>query len=63
MLQAMKQEGLAPFNAENTKDAPVLIVTSFVKDVAGFDKDGPRAMSSEICGVPMIWACIMKIFY
>lgn len=40
MLQAMKQEGLAPFNAENTKDAPVLIVTSFVKDVAGFDKDG-----------------------
>ena len=40
ILQAMKQEGLAPFNAENTKDAPVLIVTSFVKDVAGFDKDG-----------------------
>ena len=40
MLQAMKQEGLAPFNAENTKDAPVLIVTSFVKDVSGFDKDG-----------------------
>lgn len=40
MLQDMKDEGLAPFNAENTKDAPVLIVTSFVKDVAGYDKDG-----------------------
>lgn len=63
MLQAMKQEGLAPFNAENTKDAPVLIVTSFVKDVAALIRTVPRAMSSEICGVPMIWACIMKIFY
>ena len=40
MLQAMKQEGLAPFNAENTKDAPVLIVTSFVSNRSGFERDG-----------------------
>ena len=31
MLQAMKLEGLAPFNAENTKDAPVLIAHKLCK--------------------------------
>lgn len=40
MVSALKQEGLAPFNAVNTKDAPVLIVTTFVKDRAGYDRDG-----------------------
>ena len=39
MLNKMKHRGSLPFNAENTKDAPVLIVT-FVRDCSGFDKDG-----------------------
>ena len=36
----VKQEGLAPFNAVNCKDAPVLIVTCFVKDRSGYERDG-----------------------
>lgn len=40
MLNKMKTEGLAPFNAENSKDAPVLIITTFVRDCSGYDKDG-----------------------
>ncbi len=30
---------LPPFNKENVKDAPVIIVTTFKKDVSGFDKE------------------------
>lgn len=40
MVAAIKQDGLAAFNAENVKDAPVLIVTSFIKDRSGFNRDG-----------------------
>lgn len=40
MLNKMKTERLAPFNAENSKDAPVLIITTFVRDRSGYDKDG-----------------------
>ena len=40
MLVKVKQECLPEFNATNCKDAPVLIVTTFVKDRAGFDRDG-----------------------
>lgn len=38
-LAEVKQEGLAPFNAENTKDAPVLIVTTFVKNRSGYERN------------------------
>ena len=37
MLEKVKWEGLARFNAENTEEAPVLIVETFVKDRSGFE--------------------------
>lgn len=40
MLDKVRAEGLAPFNAENCKDAPVLIITSFVSNRSGFERDG-----------------------
>ena len=40
MLVKVKSECLPEFNANNCKDAPVLIICSFVKDRAGFNKDG-----------------------
>ena len=40
MLTQVKEKALPAFNAENAKDASALIVTSFVKDRSGFDKDG-----------------------
>lgn len=40
LLDQLKEQGLARFNAENTHDAPVLIVTTFVKDRSGFEKTG-----------------------
>jgi len=40
MLSAFKETCLAEYNRNNSKDAPVLIVTSFVKDRSGFNKDG-----------------------
>ncbi len=40
MLAKVKEQALPPFNANNVKDAPVLIVTSYVKDRSGFEKDG-----------------------
>ena len=46
-LEQVKKEGLAPFNAENTKDAPVLIVTTFVKDRSGYERNGEP--SNELC--------------
>jgi nitroreductase len=40
MLAQFKEICLPPFNAKNCADAPVLIVTTFVKDTAGFNPDG-----------------------
>lgn len=40
MLTRIKAECLPPFNAENVKEAPVLIVTSFIKNCSGYDKTG-----------------------
>ena len=40
MLAKVKAECLPVFNAKNCKEAPVLIITTFVKDRAGFDRDG-----------------------
>lgn len=39
-LEQVKKEGLAPFNAENTKDAPALIIATFVKDRSGYERNG-----------------------
>jgi len=40
MLGKVKLECLPEFNATNCKDAPVLIICTFVKDRAGFNRDG-----------------------
>lgn len=40
LLAQIKAECLPDFNAHNCKDAPVLIVCSFVKNRSGFDRDG-----------------------
>lgn len=40
MLASFKQACLPPFNANNSADAPVLIVTTFVKNDSGFNPDG-----------------------
>lgn len=40
MLAEIKAECLAEFNARNCAGAPVLIVTTFVKGVSGFQSDG-----------------------
>lgn len=40
MLEAFKKDVLPEFNANNVKDAPVLVVTTFVKNRAGFERDG-----------------------
>ncbi len=40
LLEQFKEVALPPFNAKNTKDAPALIVSTFVKDVAGFTPEG-----------------------
>lgn len=40
LLEKIKIECLPSFNQENCKEAPVLIVTSFVKSRSGFQKDG-----------------------
>lgn len=39
-LATFKQECLPPFNAKNSADAPVLIITAFVKNSSGFDPGG-----------------------
>lgn len=36
----MREECLPAFNAKNVEDAPVLIVSTFVKNRSGFEKDG-----------------------
>lgn len=40
MLAKVKTECLPEFNAINCKDAPVLIVTTFVKNRSGYERDG-----------------------
>jgi nitroreductase len=40
MVSQLKADCLPPFNAKNAADAPVLIVTTFVKDIAGFNPKG-----------------------
>lgn len=40
MLDIFKQECLPEFNANNVKDAPILVVSTFVKNRAGFNRDG-----------------------
>ena len=40
LLEKIKKEALPEFNANNVKDAPVLVITSFVKNRAGFERDG-----------------------
>lgn len=47
ILAKIKQEALPEFNAKNCKDAPVLIVSTFVKDRSGFERDGTP---SNECG-------------
>lgn len=43
LAKKVKKECLPEFNANNVANAPVLIVTSFVKDISGFDNEGvPR---------------------
>lgn len=39
-LEAFKANALPEYNANNAKNAAALIVTTFVKDRAGFEKDG-----------------------
>lgn len=40
MLLKIKEQALPSFNANNVKDAPALIITSYVKNRSGFEKDG-----------------------
>lgn len=40
LLETFKQTCLAEYNRKNCQNAPVLIVATFVKDRAGFNKDG-----------------------
>lgn len=40
LLEKIKVECLPSFNQENCKDAPILIVTTFVIQRAGFERDG-----------------------
>lgn len=40
MLEQFKEKCLPEFNHKNVADAPVLIVTTFVKDRAGFQRNG-----------------------
>lgn len=40
LLKRIKEECLPEFNQENCKDAPVLLITSFIKNRSGFNRDG-----------------------
>lgn len=40
IVEAIKQQSLALFNAVNCEDAPVLIISTFVKDRSGFERNG-----------------------
>lgn len=47
LLAKIKKECLPPFNQENCQDAPVLIVTTFIKNRAGFGRDGSSTNELE----------------
>ena len=51
-LDAFKNNCLPLFNQENCKDAPVLIVTTFIKNRSGFERDGTA--SNELANG---WGC------
>lgn len=40
LLTTFKEDCLAKFNHDNCKDAPIIIVSTFVENIAGFSKDG-----------------------
>lgn len=40
MLKEIKETCLPPYNANNSKNAPVLLVTTFVHNISGFNADG-----------------------
>lgn len=40
LLTKVKQECLPEFNYQNSLDAPVLIITSFIKNRSGYNRDG-----------------------
>lgn len=40
LLEDFKRECLRPFNQENCKDAPILIITTFIENRSGFERDG-----------------------
>ena len=40
ILKKIKDECLPDFNQENCKDAPVLLITSFIKNRSGYNRDG-----------------------
>ncbi len=42
MLARFKEESLHPYNAKNSAGAPVLVVTTFVKNISGYRKDGSQ---------------------
>lgn len=52
LLTDFKAKCLPAFNQENCKDAPVLIVTTFVKNRSGFERDGTP--SNELANG---WGC------
>ena len=52
LLNEFKERCLPEFNQENCKDAPVLIVTSFLPNRSGFERDGTP--SNELANG---WGC------
>ena len=51
MVKKIKTECLPDFNRKNVADAPALIVATYLKSIAGFDKDGsPSNHLGEGCG-------------
>ena len=47
LLAEFKETCLPAFNQENCKDAPVLIVSTFIKDRSGFERDGSASNELE----------------
>ena len=47
LLLSLKEKALPEFNAQNVKDAPVLIVSAFVKNRAGFERNGTPTNECE----------------
>lgn len=46
LVEKIRRETLPEYNQNNTKNAAAFVITSFVKDSVGFDKDG--AMINEL---------------